>query len=396
MAKLEKLKNGIPKINIIFNKIITHREKLEQQLFSIYDIRYNDVENKFENRFKDETDWRDFNEFEVERVFAHNDIKLKTEDVIKIVKSGIITIYNPFSEYFEGLGKWNEKKDYIGELLKYIRAKEQPDFDIHFRKMLVRSIACTLEDGKFNKQAFILYNEKQSSGKSTFLRWLCPPALSRYFTEEISTDKDGAISLCENFFINLDELAGITRFELKQLKGFMARDFMKVRLPYASRTARISRRANFVGSTNEREFLTDITGSVRWLVFEITNIIFDYKKKINIDDVWRQAYYIYKYRKDYKYELTAAEMQENEIRNKEHSVTTLELELVVKHFTAGNKIQGELFTASEILDKLTQFTENKHKLSSVHIGRSLVQIGCEKETDNTGSYPVKKYRVIEK
>ena len=55
------------------------------------------------------------------------------------------------------------------------------------------------------------------------------------------------------------------------------------------------RRANFIGSTNKDEFLTDETGSVRFVCIElIDKLNFSYKTEMKIDDVWRQAYSLYK------------------------------------------------------------------------------------------------------
>ena len=66
-------------------------------------------------------------------------------------------------------------------------------------------------------------------------------------------------------------------------------------------------------STNKDEFLTDETGSVRWLCFElIGKMNFTYKDKININDIWRQAYSLYK--SGFAYQLTPEEIEENEIK----------------------------------------------------------------------------------
>ena len=144
--------------------------------------------------------------------------------------------------------------------------------------MLVRSIACALLEYVFNKQVFVLVGAGQNTGKSTFCRWLCPPFLSDYITEYINTDKDGLIVLATNFLINMDELATLSKTEINSLKSLISKDKINVRLPFARRTSVHPRRANFIGSTNNDEFLTDETGSVRWLCFEIEGTLnFDYK-----------------------------------------------------------------------------------------------------------------------
>ena len=41
---------------------------------------------------------------------------------------------------------------------------------------------------------------------------------------------------------------------------------------------------------NMTEFLSDPTGNVRWIHFEINRIEWNYSKEVDIDTVWAQAY----------------------------------------------------------------------------------------------------------
>jgi predicted P-loop ATPase len=72
-----------------------------------------------------------------------------------------------------------------------------------------------------------------------------------------------------------------------------SRDFINERLPYDRRTSILERRASFIGSTNNIQFLSDDTGSVRWLCFEIESINWKYNDEIDIDLVYAQAYHLY-------------------------------------------------------------------------------------------------------
>ena len=184
--------------------------------------------------------------------------------------------------YFDSLPKYDNKTDYIKLLTSYITTNDQERFYNHFKKWIVRLVKCALIDDYYNKNAFILVQNKQNSGKTTFCRFLCPDSLSDYIKENISTDKDGLISITRNLIINLDELATLTRQDINLLKSILSKDKVNERLPYDRKNSIIPRRCSFIGSTNNSEFLTDLTGSVRWLCFEVENINFDYKKKIDI------------------------------------------------------------------------------------------------------------------
>ena len=94
-----------------------------------------------------------------------------------------------------------------------------------------------------------MVHELQNSGKTTFIRFLCPPALKNYMTENISFDKDSLIALIENFIINLDELATFSKVEINSLKSILSKSFIKERHPFERKAKKLSRRASFIGST---------------------------------------------------------------------------------------------------------------------------------------------------
>lgn len=87
------------------------------------------------------------------------------------------------------------------------------------------------------------------------------------------------IALIENFIINLDELATFSKVEIGQLKSVLSKSFVKERHPFERKAKKLPRRASFIGSTNMTEFLTDPTGNVRWIPFEVFDIDWKYSKK---------------------------------------------------------------------------------------------------------------------
>ena len=166
-------------------------------------------------------------------------------------------------------------------------------------------------------------------------------------TENISFDKDSLIALIENFIINLDELATFTRVEINALKSILSKSFIKERHPFERKAKKLSRRASFIGSTNMTEFLSDPTGNVRWIPFEISGIDWNYSKEVNIDDVWAQAYALY--RSGFQCDITADEVKENEEENRQFTMVSFEMELLMKYYTPGSKESHDLFrTTGEI------------------------------------------------
>ncbi|GAB3661167.1 VapE family protein [Echinicola sediminis] len=317
-------------------------------------------------------------------------------DINSFLSSDYIPKVNPLQLYFEKHEKdWieHEHGDYIEKLASYIHVQDSDRFKVQFKKWLVRCVACSLDDQYFNKQALILVQDKQNSGKSTLTRFLTPPDLSEYQTENISIDKDSLIALCQNFLIIQDELSTLNKQEINAQKSLMSRSYIKVRHPYDRKPTMEPRRASIIGSTNKSEFLTDDTGSVRWLCFTLTGINWDYKKEIDVNLVWSQAFSLFK--NGFDYNMSAEEIAENEEANAQYSTITMEFELVQKHLVPGDK-DDDFLTPSDILQYLNKAEGSVLKLSREEIGKALKRLGFEqgsKRGYNNKTYPVKGYHI---
>ncbi|MBM3436743.1 MAG: hypothetical protein FJY07_11065, partial [Bacteroidetes bacterium] len=376
------------------SKKLSQLEKVEATILENFKLRFNVVSNEIEFRAKDgsEKTYKTLNENNIYRFLLHNNINISMAKLTALLRSNFVAEYNPFNSYFTDLPSWNAKiaPDSIGDLCAYLPVKDGGRFRTQFKKALVRTIACALSDTVINKQALILVHEEQNSGKSTFIRWLCPPDLNGYIAENISTDKDSQLAVCDNLIINMDELATLSKAEINSLKSIFSKELVKVRRPYAKTATTAPRRASFFGSTNKAEFLTDETGSVRWLCFELTGKInWDYKKDFNIDDIWRQAYHLYL--TGFKYELTAEEIIENGVANLQFQVNTTELELIQKHFQPGNIEKNDgFYTASDFSNSLIDRYE-KIRLNLNNIGKALKLLGFQRVSKRHEKYPIKGY-----
>lgn len=374
--------------------------RVESYINRRYVIRYNVISNQFQcRRNEDESRYELMNENNILRDLRTHHFNYPMSNLIELLKSDFVMQYNPFREYFEKLPKWDGHTDHIGNLAKYIELEDESDrdrFKRMFRKMFIRSIACSFEEA-FNKHAFILVHEQQSSGKTTFLRWLCPDSLKDYYTEHLSLDKDGMIALTENFIINMDELSTLSKYEINSLKSLLSKDKVKVRIPYERRPSILQRRCNFIGSTNRREFLTDETGNVRWICFVIKSINWNYMKEVDIDQVWAQAYHAKEETRE-DYQLTAAEILENEDANRSFILRTPEMELIQKYYepSEDGKHGAQFLTATDIL----KFLQSKvsMKINNVNVGKAMSILGFRRDQrfQYEKQYQIKGYWVYEK
>lgn len=340
-----------------------------------YLIRYNTIALELEIKLKDEEgNWSDLNINSLLIELAQSGIDISMAKLEILVRSHLIDQYDPIREYFEKLEDW-DGTDHIGRLCSFVKTFDDNSFQYHFEKWLTRTVLCALEKEKVNKQCFVLCNTLQNSGKTSFWRFLIPKTLEKYYTENISVDKDGIVAICKNFICNADELAILTKTDVNVLKSFISKGSANVRLPYARKAELLHRISSFCGSTNRTEFLTDETGSVRWLVFEVKSIDFNYSKEVTIDKIWAQAYYNAYKRKDFNPELTFEDIQENEKRNERFSQMTMEQEIILAHFEKSNS-NKDFLTATDIV--LAMQNALNIKLNNIKVGRALTKLKFER------------------
>ena len=353
--------------------------KIREYLSAKYDFRLNEVSNEIEFRLKEENTFALLNENDLFCELMEGGLIGVEKTLLALLASKFVPRYNPFQDYFESLPAWDPgQPDYIAQLSAYIHTKDPEWFTLQFRKMLARTIACATGVIPFNKHCFTLVG-KQNDGKTRFLRFLCPTPLSNYIKENLDIqNKDGRFALCQNLFINLDELATLSKHDINQTKAFFTIDKVKDRLPYDRKPTTFPRRASFLASTNKDEFLTDETGNVRWLVFEIDGINHDnggpngYGNNINMDLVYSQAAYLLK--SGYKFELTPEELEKSEKNNQRFQVTTTEEELIQRYYQPGNHAD-EFLTPSDIEEQLSSLTNGRVKVNRHSIGRALKSLG---------------------
>lgn len=359
---------------------------VEEYLSKHYNFRFNTILLDVEYKPKKQADWKICNEDSLFIEMQKKGINIQMAKLISILKSDFVPEFNPIVDYFKKLPKWNGK-DHIKQLCTYVTTPTPEDFEYHLKKWLARCVKCMLVKGYFNKQAFILTDKGngQNMGKSHFTKWLCPPTLplNRSFED---SKKDNLIKLATNAFIILDELDGISKRDLNSLKALFAMDEIRVRLPYARREETVQRTANFIGSTNEENFLVDPTGSVRWLVFHVTNINWEYSKKIDINHIWSQAYAL---AKDINFDerFTKDDVANNEKRNQAYQVRTPECEMISLLYdlpNESNQHKVQFLTSTEILIFL-KANSSLNRLSPVSVGKALKFLGFNR-TKSKGVY----------
>ena len=349
-------------------------DKINEELQKYYQIRFNEIALEYEIVDKFSNKRIEFNESSI-LIHLHREKLNVSPQVFKTyLKSHFVPRFNPLIEYFENLPTWNGL-DNIKKYASYCKTDDNELFAHHLLKWAVRAVKTVFENDQINKHCIVLGNGSQNAGKSTYLAYLCPPALINYYYENLGISKDDRIKLCKAFIINIEELDIMGKYDVNSTKSIISQRSVHERLPYADKSTLLYRTCSFVASTNRLEFLSDDTGSVRWIVFDVIGQIdFSYSKDFNIDDFWAQAYHIYRYQKDFKSDLTVEEVQQNEIRNERFTIQTVETEFVLKFYETSNDII-DFKTPTEIV---TELQVMGHKLNPQKIGAALKKYGFQR------------------
>lgn len=350
---------------------------IQQILEKWNDYRYNIVTGELEFQCKDCDAWVKMDDYEINSLhirILENNHQISISGLQNLLKSNFAPKYNPFNDYFESLTAWDGKTNYIQLLAETINTTNNELWNKTLPKWIVASVACVLDDSVTN-HTMIVFTGQQGLGKTTWSLKLVPEKLLDYkYSGTINPDnKDTLVFLSECFLINIDELEVLSRKQLGSLKQLLTKESVKIRRPYGRINENMPRRASFISSINDKEFLTDLTGSRRFLIFEALTI--DYKHSINMDDVYSQAVALWK--SGFKFWFDTDEITEINRYNERYRVKTIEEEIVLNMYEPCEKgMETSRKTASEILTEIHH--NNKNNITNwnlIQLGKLLKHLG---------------------
>ena len=205
-----------------------------------------------------------------------NGVECWDRDIKRYVESDHVQAYHPFELYFRNLPAW-DGKDRITEL-----ARRVSDKDVWVRAFHRWMLAVTAQwtgsgnrGRRANSVAPLLVSPTQGLGKSTFCRMLLPKELRDYFTEsfDLTNTSSAENKLASYGLINLDEFDRLPASRMPQLKNLMQMEDLRVRRAYRRSAEALPRIASFIGTSNRRDLLTDLSGSRRFICVEVEHAI---------------------------------------------------------------------------------------------------------------------------
>ena len=301
-----------------------------------------------------------------------------------IIESNYVSKYHPFRYYLEHLPPWKEKDgDAIMGLSLTVNVKGGSDEQILFyqclKKWLVGMVASWVNPKVVNHEMLVLIGE-QGSYKTTWFSYLLPPQLRDYFytkTNSGMVSKDDLITLSKYGLMCWEELDTMQPKELNKLKAVMTMPSINEREAYARYHENRPHLASFCGTGNNVQFLSDTTGTRRWLPFEVESIESPQTTPFDYDAIYSQAYTLYQ--QGFQYWFSPNEIRKMAQHNRQFESSCTERELVFWYFrTPADGEEGEFMPVGLAMQMVS--VNISAKISKEALGHAFIDLGFERKT----------------
>jgi predicted P-loop ATPase len=248
-------------------------EDLEIYLFKVYDFRFNVLTEQTEYRKKGESvfhlvDQRVLNTLCMK--VRKQGINCWDKDVSRLLLSEQIPDFHPFTEFADSLPEW-DGVDRVSDLAR--RVSDEALWVSGFHRWMLGMVAqwMKLEGQCANAVAPLLVSTEQGRCKSTFCSIILPEELQRFYIDKFDlTSVSGCEQKLSQFgLINMDEFDRYSVRSMANLKNLMQLKKLTFRKSHRSYYSQLPRIASFIGTSNQKELLTDTTGSRRFLCVEV-------------------------------------------------------------------------------------------------------------------------------
>ena len=319
---------------------------------------------------------------------------VRMQDLHHVIESDYVAAYHPFRFYLEHLPPWTEEQgDNILELSLSVNVKGDSDeqflFAAYLKKWLVAMVASWMDDKVVNNVMLVLIGE-QGAYKTTWFAHLLPPQLREYFytkTNSGMVSKDDLLTLSQYGLMCWEELDSMQLKELNKLKAAMTMPSINERAAYARHHENRPHLASFCGTGNNVQFLSDPTGTRRWLPFEVVSIESPLSQPFNYEGIYSEAYALY--RQGFRYWFDKNEILQLAQHNKQFETAQSANELIDEFFRKPVGIEGGDFLPASVILQLIGGA-NMKELSSTKVGRALTEMGFEYKLRDG----IRRYRVV--
>ena len=371
-------------------KPVQSTKRLKDFLNGCFDFRYNRLTGVTEYRGKEAVgkpfrpvDEREMNGMIVDARLAG--IACWNSMVPTLVLSNKVESYHPFHLYMDELPGW-DGTDRVTPLLERV---SDDAMWLKGGRCWLRAMAAQWmgkERTHANSLMPVLVSGEQGVGKSTFCRQLLPDSLRGYYLDNLnlSPGTSPEKKLVNKGLINLDEFDKIGEKRQPDLKNLLQMLSVPVyrgkRLGYVTEP----RLASFIGTTNSRQILCDVTGSRRFLCVEVKRYISD--EALEHKQLYAQLKQeVMGGERDF---LTKEEERELQQRNMKFYRQSLLEDVFFACFRAPvDEEEGRWFTAAQMFQVMTKRNPSALRgISAKQLSHRLQGLGLKHKHTNHGNY----------
>ena len=402
-------------------------EWLEQNYLNWGHLRHDIVTDRLQIRCADSTGeeairrggerqerWRNLTDKDINTMVcncvAESQVNINVSEMWTALKSDMVPSVHPIRAWLDGLPPYTpDQPDWIDWLAQQVRVKPSGEeakgdkargeelWRACFKKWFVAMVASWMKNEVVNHTVLVFVG-RQGIFKTTWLDHLIPPALREYSSKlplsgQIS--KDDRLRLCENAMLNIDELDAICGREMNIVKSLLTSTDVNERAAYGRLKERRVRLASFCASTNNREFLTDVTGNRRWLPFEVESIQNPFHITLPYELIYAQAKALVESGR-FIYWFDLEDIEQLEKHNEEFRAMENEEQLLPILFDIPAEGKGEFMTTAEISDKLVTYGGIKKPMSTRQLGILLSKMGFTKKKMHMSATSVRGWMVYER
>jgi hypothetical protein len=200
--------------------------------------------------------------------------------------------YHPIREFLEGL-TWDGVERLDTWFIRYLGVPDNAYHRDAARLPLIAAVARVYEPG--HKWDYVpIIEGGQGIRKSTLIA-----VLGRRWSAELNGDFSERQKLVEKmngaWVLEIPELSGFSRHEVQDIKAAVSATSDKVRLSYRTDAQEYQRQSVMYGTTNDSEYLRDITGGRRFWPIRCGVRSIDIEAfEREVDQLWAEAHHAYR------------------------------------------------------------------------------------------------------
>jgi predicted P-loop ATPase len=196
--------------------------------------------------------------------------------------------FHPVRDYLDALPEWDGVSRLNAWLETYAGVEDTPLTQAFARKVLCAAVRRVRQPGcKFDH--VLVLNGAENLGKSRLIRALCPEG--HWFGDQLRIGSDAKTVIEQSagkWLIEMAEMIGAGRREVETVKHFVTTQSDRARKAYARTETEVQRQFILFGTSNERRFLTSLTGNRRFWVVDAGKADVDALVKAR-DQLWAEA-----------------------------------------------------------------------------------------------------------